>query len=154
MPPITSPVSVLTAVNTADTTVAAGGTLPFAFNSVAYGSDITHASGATVVTINTPGVYMVHFTGIATPLEDAEAGETVRVELQLNGAAVPGAASANTFAAATASMPFAFTTAIAVTTVPANLSVVLPESGAIFTDAAFTVQRIGSIPTTTTTPIC
>lgn len=148
-PPQTRGLSILTAVNSAEQTIAAGGTLPFAFNTVAVGSDITHAAGATVVSINTPGVYLVHFNATAAASTTGTEASTVRAELHLNGAAVPGAASSHTFEATAQLGTLAFTTALTVTTVPASLTVVLPEDGAIISDSAITVQRLGSVPSQT-----
>ncbi|MBQ8599449.1 MAG: hypothetical protein IJ411_04970 [Oscillospiraceae bacterium] len=148
-PPQTRGLNILTAVNSAEQTVAPGGTLPFAFNTVAVGSDITHAAGATVVSINTPGVYLVHFNAIAAASETGTEESLVRVELHLNGAAVPGAAASYTFDSSEELASLAFTTALTVTTVPASLTIVLPEDGAIISDSAITVQRLGGVPNQT-----
>ncbi len=148
-PPMPGTLSILTAANGTASTIAAGGAVPFAFNSVAYGNDISHNPGTSVVTINTPGVYMVHFQGTATPLTTAAAESIVTAALTLNGTAVPGASAIANYAAATEAESFSFTTAIAVTSVPAALSVTLPDDGAVFTDSALTVYRLGAIPAPT-----
>ena len=144
--------SILTAANGADTTVAAGAALPFAFNSLIYGSDITHNPGTSVVSINTPGVYLVHFQGTATPLTTAAAESAITAALNLNGAAVPGASAASFYTTTTDADTLSFTTAVAVTSAPASLSVTLPDDGGIFTDSALTVYRLGSIPVPTAVP--
>ncbi len=160
MPPAQPPylpqprgLSVLTAASTGAITVAAGGTLPFELNTVSVGTDITHAAGTGIISINTPGVYLVSFNGTATPAATADLPSTIEVELRLNGTAVPGAAASTTFTDATDAESFAFTTAVNVTTVPATLSVVVPEGGAIFSDAALTVVKLGTVPLTVTPPL-
>jgi len=151
-PPATSTPSILTAANGADTTVAAGALLPFAFNSLAYGNDISHNPGTSTVSINTPGIYLVHFQGTATPLTTAAAESSITTALTLNGAAVPGASATAFYTTATDANTLNFTTAIAVTSAPATLSVTLPDDGAIFTDSALTVYRLASIPAPTAVP--
>ena len=148
-PPQARGLNILTAVNSAEQTIAAGGTLPFAFNTVAVGSDISHAAGATVVSINTPGVYLVHFHATAAASPAVPESSLVRAELHLNGVAVPGAASSYTVESTGELASLAFTTALIVTTVPSSLTIVLPEDGAIISDSAITVQRLGTVPSQT-----
>ena len=152
-PPQPRGLSVLSTASTTATAVAAGGTLPFELNSVSVGTDISHAAGTGIVSLNTPGVYLVSFHGTATPAAAAELPDTVDVELRLNGTAVPGASAGNTFAVVTDSASYAFTTAVTVTTVPATLSVVVPEIGAIFDNAVLTVQKLGTVPAPVTPPL-
>lgn len=151
-PPSNSPLNILTAANGADTTVAAGAAVPFSFNSLAYGSDITHNPGTSTVSINTPGIYQVHFQSTATPLTTTAAESTITTALTLDGAAVPGASSTAFYTTATEANTLNFTAAIAVTSTPATLSVTLPDEGAIFTDSALTVYRLGAIPAPTAVP--
>lgn len=164
MPPIQPPyppqarsLSVLTAVSTGIATVAAGGTLPFEVNTVSVGTDITHAAGTGIISLNTPGVYLVSFNGTATSAIAAEVPTTIEVELRLNGTEVPGATSTNTFGTTAGAESFAFTTTVNVDTVPATLSVVLPEESAVFIDASLTVVKLGTVPTagtpTTVSPL-
>lgn len=145
-PPTANSLSVLTAANSADTTVAAAAALPFAFNSLAYGSDIIHNPGSSAVSINTPGIYLVHFQAIATPLADATAG-TITATLNQNGTAVPAASSSVYYGTATESNTLSFSTILSVNAVPSTLSITLPDSGAIFTESALSVYRLASIPT-------
>lgn len=145
-PPQARTLSVLSTAATGTITVAAGGSIPFELNTVSVGTDITHAPGTGIISLNTPGVYLVSFHGTATPAADAELPDTIEVELRLNGTAVPGASAATTFAAATDAESFAFTTAVNVTTVPATLSVVVPAVGAVFSVAALTVEKLGTVP--------
>ena len=138
-PPVTAPLSILTAANTAEQTVAEGGTLPFALNTVSYGADIVHTPGTAVFTITTPGVYYVSFHAVVSPPEGTQLSDPVELELTLNGTAVPGAASSQTFTASDEVATLSFNTAITVTTVPATLSI-----------SALTIQRLGAIPRTST----
>lgn len=145
--------SILSTATTGAASVAAGGTIPFEVNNVSLGTDITHAAGTGIVTLNSPGVYLVSFNGTATPAAAAELPDLIEAELRLNGTAVPGASAGNTYTVSTDSASFAFTTAINVTTVPATLSVVVPEAGAIFSDASLTVQKLGTVPAPLTPPL-
>ncbi len=140
-PPTATP-SVLTAANTTTQTVTAGGALPFTLTPVNYGTAVLHSPGSAVVTITEPGIYQADFAGIVSP---ATGGTTARSELQLNGVLLPGAAADNTYAAATDTASQNISTAFTVTTAPATLSIVLPE-GAVVTDSALTVQKLGTLP--------
>lgn len=147
-PPQPRGISLLNTAATGAVAVAVGSTLPFELNNVSVGSDISHAAGTGIVSLNTPGVYLVTFTGTAGPAAAADVPTTIEAELRLNGTAIPGASSTNTYALATDTGTFAITTAVNVTTVPATLSVVIPEGGATFSDASLTVQKVGTISTT------
>lgn len=149
-PPVTAPLSILTAANTAEQTIAEGGTLPFALNTVSYGADIVHTPGTAVFTITTPGVYYVSFHAVVSPPEGTQLSDPVELELTLNGTAVPGAASSQTFTASDEVATLSFNTAITVTTVPATLSISAPGISVTVTDSALTIQRLGAIPRTST----
>ena len=147
-PPQPRSVSLLNTATTGAATVAAGGNIPFELNNVLVGSDISHAAGTGIVTLNTPGVYTVTFTGTAGPTAAAEVPTTIETELRLNGTVIPGAVSGNTFALATDEGTFAITTAVSVSTVPATLSAAVSTGGATFSDASLTVQKVGTASTT------
>lgn len=74
-------------------TVTTDSPIVFNINRVLTGCTVTHSAGSTSISLNKPGIYMIHFNGDAA--EGGTAGD-ITVQLFVNGVLYPGAeATAN-----------------------------------------------------------
>ena len=134
------PVSALYATNVpVQTPVSAGTALVFNTNQLEKGSSIVHAPDSGVFSIVQPGIYLLSYSIVGT---NPSEGSTIRVELQVNGATVPGSRTSETIAVATGTASLSSSVLI---NVPASssLSLVTLEDGSTFTNANFVIQRLG-----------
>ena len=134
------PVSALYATNVpVQTPVSAGTALVFNTNQLEKGSSIVHTPGSGVFSIVQPGIYLLSYSIVGT---NPSEGSTIRVELQVNGATVPGSRTSETIAVATGTASLSSSVLI---NVPASssLSLVTLEDGSTFTNANFVIQRLG-----------
>ena len=134
------PVSALYATNVpVQTPVSAGTALVFNTNQLEKGSSIVHAPDSGVFSIVQPGIYLLSYSIVGT---NPSEGSTIRVELQVNGATVPGSRTSETIAVATGTASLSSSILI---NVPASssLSLVTLEDGSTFTNANFVIQRLG-----------
>ena len=134
------PVSALYATNVpVQTPVSAGTALVFNTNQLEKGSSIVHTPGSGVFSIVQPGIYLLSYSIVGT---NPSEGSTIRVELQVNGATVPGSRTSETIAVATGTASLSSSVLI---NVPASssLSLVTLEDGSTFTNANLVIQRLG-----------
>lgn len=134
------PVSALYATNVpVQTPVSAGTALVFNTNQLEKGSSIVHTPGSGVFSIVQPGIYLLSYSIVGT---NPSEGSTIRVELQVNGATVPGSRTSETIAIATGTASLSSSVLI---NVPASssLSLVTLEDGSTFTNANLVIQRLG-----------
>ncbi len=134
------PVSALYATNVpVQTPVSAGTALVFNTNQLEKGSSIVHAPDSGVFSIVQPGIYLLSYSIVGT---NPSEGSTIRVELQVNGATVPGSRTSETIAVATGTASLSSSVLI---NVPASssLSLVTLEDGSTFTNANLVIQRLG-----------
>ena len=134
------PVSALYATNVpVQTPVSAGTALVFNTNQLEKGSSIVHAPDSGVFSIVQPGIYLLSYSIVGT---NPSEGSTIRVELQVNGATVPGSRTSETIAIATGTASLSSSVLI---NVPASssLSLVTLEDGSTFTNANLVIQRLG-----------
>lgn len=68
--------------------VLTNGTLNFNINSIRTGCSVTHSEGTPTFSLNRAGIYLVTFNGVGAA---TEAVGDITVQLQKNGANVPGA---------------------------------------------------------------
>jgi len=135
------PVSALYATNVpVQTPVSAGTALVFNTNQLEKGSSIVHAPDSGVFSIVQPGIYLLSYSIVGT---NPSEGSTIRVELQVNGATVPGSRTSETIAVATGTASLSSSVLI---NVPASssLSLVTLEDGSTFTNANLVIQRLGN----------
>lgn len=134
------PVSALYATNVpVQTPVSAGTALVFNTNQLEKGSSIVHAPDSGVFSIVQPGIYLLSYSIVGT---NPSEGSTIRVELQVNGATVPGSRTSETIAVATGTASLSSSVLINVPT-SSSLSLVTLEDGSTFTNANFVIQRLG-----------
>lgn len=134
------PVSALYATNVpVQNPVSAGTALVFNTNQLEKGSSIVHAPDSGVFSIVQPGIYLISYSIVGT---NPSEGSTIRVELQVNGATVPGSRTSETIAVATGTASLSSSVLI---NVPASssLSLVTLEDGSTFTNANLVIQRLG-----------
>lgn len=135
------PVSALYATNVpVQNPVSAGTALVFNTNQLEKGSSIVHAPDSGVFSIVQPGIYLLSYSIVGT---NPSEGSTIRVELQVNGATVPGSRTSETIAVATGTASLSSSVLI---NVPASssLSLVTLEDGSTFTNANLVIQRLGN----------
>ena len=134
------PVSALYATNVpVQTPVSAGTALVFNTNQLEKGSSIVHTPGSGVFSIVQPGIYLLSYSIVGT---NPSEGSTIRVELQVNGATVPGSRTSETIAVATGTASLSSSVLINVPT-SSSLSLVTLEDGSTFTNANLVIQRLG-----------
>lgn len=134
------PVSALYATNVpVQNPVSAGTALVFNTNQLEKGSSIVHTPDSGVFSIVQPGIYLLSYSIVGT---NPSGGSTIRVELQVNGATVPGSRTSETIAVATGTVSLSSSVLI---NVPASssLSLVTLEDGSTFTNANLVIQRLG-----------
>ena len=125
----------------------ANDTVKFNNIGVRYGRSATLSAGSGVVSINTPGYYLVHFNA-----DVAAAAANVTVQLQKDGVPVTGASATTSSTALTDIQNLSFTALVFVgsncsckcleNNLPATLTFVNSDAAASFTNAAVTITRV------------
>jgi hypothetical protein len=141
------PVSLFSTYSTPPQGGSSGSALLFDQNGVNYGSDITHTAGSGTVTIQTPGVYSVAFHGVLAPTVDSKFPVSINLNLQQDGATVPGASLLHTFNSSSETVNQALSVPITVSQAPSNLQMVGEGGNFLYSATAMTVTRLGDIPT-------
>lgn len=93
-------------------TITTDSPIAFNINRVMTGCTVTHSAGSTSISLNKPGIYMVHFNGDAA--ESGTAGD-ITVQLFVNGVLYPGAEATEDSTATTDIVNLDFETLVRVT---------------------------------------
>lgn len=121
-----------------------GQPLIFDRNGVTAGTAISHTANTAPVTISQPGYYYVTFHGTFAPAAGSSYPLTLSAYLQQDGTAVPGAGTQHTFQSDNDTANLSFSQIVQVTSAPSTLEVVGSGGGYLYSDAAITVQQIGT----------
>lgn len=128
-----------------DQTIVTGAPLAFNTNRILTGCTATHAAGSASISLNKPGIYMVHFNGDAA--ESGTAGD-ITVQLFVNGVLYPGAEATETSSAITDIANLDFETLVRVTkdccTCGNSVSLTFVDTGvgAVFSNVEVVVTKL------------
>lgn len=121
--------------------------LLFDRNGASYGSAVSHTANTANFAINQPGVYTLAFSGSFAP---SSTGTNFPLNIttvaQLNGTAIPGAASQHTFAEKGEVASQAFTVPFAVPSVPATVRLISTGGNFQYSNLSAALTRNGDIP--------
>ena len=122
----------------------AGNPLVFDQNAAVSGTAISHTAGTAPFTISQPGMYNVAFNGTVSPVTGATVPQEIRLYLEQDGTALPGATASQTFQSDSDSDSLAFSQIVQVTTTPSVLQVVGSGGNFLYSDASLSVHQIGT----------
>ena len=136
--------SAVTAYNEAAQASSSTAPLSFAATPVSAGTAVTHTDGSPDITLTQPGVYFVSFSGSAESQASATLPGTLTVQLQQNGAAVPGAAASQSYTAAGQTAELSAGAPLTVTSAPAVITAQPSQEGYNITQAALSAVYLGA----------
>ena len=106
------------------------------------GNIISHTNGSSDIVISESGIYLVLFHATVGVL-NATIPAVVALFLTVNGAINNMGAARHIFASSSEVATVSFHATVSVTTVPTTLTVLVENSGFIFSDVEITVLRLG-----------
>ncbi|HJC12793.1 hypothetical protein [Agathobaculum sp.] len=142
-----APIQLLSAFSTPPQAGSGQTALVFDRNGLVYGSAVSHANNSPTITINQAGVYTLSFNGGFAPGNYVTFPMNVLTVAKLNGVAVPGAATQQTFHTSGEVDNQSFNVPIAVSSVPATLQIVSTGTSFLYSNIHVSLFRNGDIPT-------
>ncbi len=122
----------------------AGNALLFDVNGVSSGTGITHTPGDSEFTLEQPGIYTAAVHGNLAPGSGVSFPLNVILELQQDGAVVPGGIVQHTFHTSPDTATVAFSAAVQVTSAPSVLRVVGEGGNFIYSALNMTIYKVSS----------
>ena len=140
------PVQLLSAYSTPPQTGAGSTALIFDRNALVYGTAVSHNNNSPDITINQPGVYTLSFNGSFAPGSNVNFPLNVSTVPQLNGVAVTGAATQQTFHTSSDVVNQSFNVPVSVSAVPTTLQIISTGNGFVYSNIHVSLLREGDIP--------
>ena len=122
----------------------AGNALLFDVNGVSSGTGIAHTPGDSEFTLEQPGIYTAAVHGNLAPGSGVSFPLNVILELQQDGAVVPGGIVQHTFHTSPDTATVAFSAAVQVTSAPSVLRVVGEGGNFIYSALNMTIYKVSS----------
>lgn len=142
-----TPIQLLSAFSTPPQAGSGQTALIFDRNALAYGNAVSHANNSPNITINQTGVYTLSFNGGFAPGSNVNFPLNVLTVAKLNGVAVSGAATQQSFHTSGDVDNQSFNVPIAVSSVPATLQIVSTGTAFLYSNIHVSLFRNGDIPT-------
>jgi hypothetical protein len=136
---------VLATVDTTNQPVWGDTAMIFHDNPLISGTAITHAAGNPDVVINQPGIYQAAFTGSFTIDPGSTIPATLQIQLNQDGAPVPGSTARHTLTATGETAELTFNVPFQVFSVPTTLTVTAVNNTESYTanDLTLSILRLG-----------